>query len=81
MVGNIHETVIDSKGRITLSKEIRKSLGMLSGTRVRISVEDSHIIIEKAITPEEFINTMKGFIKNKSELPEMDPLDLKNIWK
>lgn len=80
MVGNIHEMVIDSKGRITLSKETRQYLGLLPGMKIRINIEGDHIVIEKAITPEEFITTMNGFVKKGSELPVTDPLDLKHIW-
>ena len=79
---NIHESIIDSKGRITLSKEIRRSPGLSSGMKIRINIEVDHIIIEKAIPPEEFITTtMKGFVKKESTLPVTDPLDLKHIWK
>ncbi|MHB8372286.1 MAG: AbrB/MazE/SpoVT family DNA-binding domain-containing protein [Thermoplasmataceae archaeon] len=81
MVGNIHEATIDNKGRILLSKKIRKSLGLSAGMKVKLNVESDRIIIEKVISPDEFITRMKGFIKKGSNIPASEPLFLKQIWK
>ena len=80
-VGMVQETVIDDKGRIVISKEIRDSLGLKNGMRVKLRTESDRIIIEKAVSPEEFIGKMKGFIKKDSKIPVSDPIDLKKIWK
>ncbi len=81
MVGKAQEATIDDKGRIILPKEIRKSLGLSAGMKVKLNVESDRIIIEKVISPEEFITRMNGFIKKGSKIPASDPLSLKQIWK
>ncbi len=81
VVGTTQETVIDDKGRILLSKEIRDALGLKRGMAVKLHAESNRIIIDKSVSPEEFIKNMKGFIKKDSKVPVSDPLDLKRIWK
>jgi AbrB family looped-hinge helix DNA binding protein len=80
-VGMIQETVIDEKGRIMISKKVRDALGFKNGMKVKLSTESERIIIEKAISPEDFIKNMKGFIKKDSKIPLSDPIDIKKIWK
>jgi AbrB family looped-hinge helix DNA binding protein len=80
-VGIMQETVIDEKGRIVISKNIRKSLGLMDGMKVKIYIESNRLIIEKSVSPDEFRVKMRGFIKKGSEVPVSDPLQLKLIWK
>ncbi|MCL4349975.1 MAG: AbrB/MazE/SpoVT family DNA-binding domain-containing protein [Candidatus Thermoplasmatota archaeon] len=80
-VGMTKETVIDKKGRIVISKEVRDELGLKEGTRIRLHIESDKLIIEKSVSPEEFTNKMRGFIKKGSKVPVSDPIDLKQIWK
>ena len=80
-MGITQETVIDDRGRIVISKEVRDALGLKNGMIVKLHAESNRIIIEKAVSPEEFIENMKGFIKKDSKVPVSDPLDLKKIWK
>ena len=40
---------IDGKGRITFSKDVRQSFGLVSGIKVKIDVESDLIIIEKVL--------------------------------
>ena len=75
------ETVIDEKGRIVISKELRSSLGFKNGMKVKLHIESDRLIIEKSVSPEEFRNKMRGFIKRGSRVPTSDPIDLKHIWK
>ena len=80
-MGNLYETTVDEEGRITLSKEVRKAFCIVPGDKVKIETESDRIIIEKAISPDEFIASMIGFIKDDSAVPLSDPLNLKQIWK
>ena len=80
-MGIMQETVIDEKGRIVISKNIRKSLGLMDGMKVKIYIESNRLIIEKSVSPDEFRVKMRGFIKKGSEVPISDPLQLKLIWK
>ena len=61
-VGITQETVIDEKGRIVISKNIRDSLGLKNGMRVKIYIESNRLIIEKSVSPDEFRAKMRGFI-------------------
>ena len=63
MVGGMHEATVDGKGRITFSKDVRQSFGLVSGIKVKIDVESDRIIIEKVISADEFIASMNGFLK------------------
>lgn len=54
---------------------------MVSEIKVKIDFESDRIIIEKAISPAEFIASMNGFIKENSKVTVSDPLNLKQIWK
>jgi AbrB family looped-hinge helix DNA binding protein len=74
------EAIVDEKGRIVISKDVRSSLGLKNGMRVKLHIESDKLIIEKAVSPEEFINKMNGFIKKDSKLPITDPLKLKHMW-
>ncbi|MCL5783439.1 MAG: AbrB/MazE/SpoVT family DNA-binding domain-containing protein [Candidatus Thermoplasmatota archaeon] len=80
-VGMTQETVIDEKGRILISKEVRNSLGLKHGMRLKPHIESDRLIIEKSVSPDEFCANMKGFIKKGSEVPVSDPIKLKQIWK
>lgn len=75
------ETIIDGKGRIVISKNVRNSLGLKNGMRVKLHIESDRLIIEKSVSPEEFRTKMRGFIKKGSKVPISDPIDLKHIWK
>lgn len=75
------DSVVDDKGRIVISKEARISLGLKSGTKVRLHIESDKLVIEKAVSPEEFRNRMRGFIKKGSKVSKSDPIRLKEIWR
>ena len=79
-MGMTQETVIDEKGRIVISKDVRISLGLKKGMRVKLHIESDRLIVEKSVSPEEFRTKMKGFIKKRSRVPISDPIDLKRIW-
>ncbi len=79
-MGMTQETEIDEKGRIVISKDVRSSLGLKSGMRVKMHIESDKLIIEKSVSPEEFRAEMRGFIKKGSKVPMSDPMDLKRIW-
>ncbi len=80
-VGIAQETVINEKGRIVISKDVRSSLGLKNGMRVKMHIESDKLIIEKSVSPEEFRTKMRGFIKKGSKVPVSDPIDLKQVWK
>ncbi len=48
--------LVDSKGRVTLPRDVRRSLGVKPGDRFRITVVGSRIVLEKAEDPFEVLN-------------------------
>jgi AbrB family looped-hinge helix DNA binding protein len=72
------EVFIDDKGRILIPKKAREKIGLLTGGKARLKVENKKIIIIPPISPEEFIQEMEGCIKEGP--PAINPLDLKKIW-
>jgi len=72
------EVVVDNKGRILIPKEVREKIGLETGGRARLKIEDKEITIIAPVSPEEFIGEMEGCIKEGS--PTVDPLELKKIW-
>ncbi|MDP2900606.1 MAG: AbrB/MazE/SpoVT family DNA-binding domain-containing protein [Candidatus Bathyarchaeota archaeon] len=77
-MGNVKELSVDDKGRLQLSKDIRKKLGIKGRGKVKVIVEDQEVIITAPMPREEFIEYMNGFIKGGK--PPVDPLSLKKIW-
>ena len=71
---------MDAKGRIMLPKKLRDTLGLDVGSKVRLSLEGTRIIIAPPVSPEDFVSKMKGCIKKGSAIPEVDPIELKRIW-
>lgn len=80
MSGRMSEATLDSKGRIMLPKTFREALGLEAGGRVRLYHRGNSIIVTPPVKPEEFMEKMKGCIKEGSAIPKVDPLELKRIW-
>lgn len=76
----VDEAVIDSKGRVAIPKQLRESLDLREGTKVKLLLEEGKIVIMKPVAPEEFIREMEGFIKEGSPIQKANPLKLKEIW-
>jgi len=74
------EVVVDSKGRIVIPEDVRKKLGLRSGSRVKVRVEQGAVVITKGVEAKEFIKEMEGFLKEGSPVQATDPLRLKEIW-
>jgi len=74
------EAILDSKGRIMLPKAFRDALGLEAGRKVRLYLQGNSIIVTPPIKPEEFMQKMKGCIKEGSAIQKVDPLKLKRIW-
>ena len=74
------EVVVDSKGRIVIPEDIRKKVGLGSGSRVKVRVERGAVVITKGVEAKEFTKEMEGFLKKGSPVRATDPLKLKEIW-
>ncbi len=74
------EATVDDKGRILLPKKIRESMELGSGRKVRLSVEGKRLIISAPVSPDEFVEEMRGFIKEGSVITRKNPIELKRIW-
>lgn len=71
------ETVLDTKGRVAVPKEIREKLNLREGAKLKVSIEERKIIITPPISPEEFVKEMEGFVR--IDIKE-SPLEVKKIW-
>ena len=74
----IEEVTVDNKGRVLIPKEVRDKVGLQTGGKARLKVEQERIIIMPPISPEEFIHEMEGCIKEGT--PTINPLELKKMW-
>jgi len=74
------EAIIDKKGRIVIPKRFREGLGLREGAKVRLAMEEGKIVVMRSVTPEEFIREMEGCVKEGSQIPKINPLELKKIW-
>jgi len=72
------EVLVDNKGRILIPKNIREKIGLETGTKAQLKIENHKLFIQPPTQPEEFIQEMEGCIKEGT--PALDPLDLKKIW-
>ena len=75
---SIEEVDIDDKGRVLIPKKVRDKVGLKTGRKARMKIENGRIIIMPPISPEEFIDEMEGCIKEG--IPKISPLKLKEIW-
>ncbi len=55
--------LVDSKGRVTIPKDMRESLGVKSGDRFRITMVGRKIILEKTEDPFEVLESILKDIK------------------
>lgn len=56
-------TTVDSKGRIVLPKEVRKQLGITTGSEVEIREEDGQAVVEPEDDPDEIVDDLEGLIE------------------
>jgi len=54
---------VDSKGRVTIPKEVRDSLDIKEGSHVEIHTEDGHVVVKPERDPEDIIDEMVGILK------------------
>jgi len=74
------EAKVDEKGRIQLPKDIRESVKLGEGDRVRLTVQGKRVIVSAPVRPREFSEKMRGFIRRGSRVQKSDPMKLKKIW-
>jgi AbrB family looped-hinge helix DNA binding protein len=67
---------VDTRGRVTLPKEVREDLGLEPGTEVEINDENGRIVIEPERDPEDTIVELEQRIEEPYELaPPVDEPD------
>lgn len=76
------ERTVEEKGRVTIPKAMRESLGLEPGDRIHVEVADGHVLVRPSVSREEFI-AMAGCINDETrreDAEEIDPTELKKIW-
>jgi len=76
----VEEATMDKKGRIVIPRHFREGLGLREGAKVRLVMEEGKIVVMRLVTPEEFVRKMEGCVKEGSQIPKINPLELKKIW-
>jgi AbrB family looped-hinge helix DNA binding protein len=69
---------LDEKGRLTLPKELRESLGLEPGQEVRLSVEGGGVVVRPRVSREEFAEEMVGCVNEETrrdDAEDVDPFD------
>ena len=61
-------TTVSSKGQVVIPSELRQKLGIASGTRVAIRVEQDHLVLEP-IT-DAYIRSFRGSLKGPVSMVE-----------
>ncbi len=72
------EVTVDKKGRVLIPKEFRDKIGLQTGGKARLKIENKNIIVMPPISPEEFIKEMEGCVREGT--PDINPLKLKKLW-
>lgn len=65
---------------MVIPEEVRKELGLVEGSRIRVRVEHDSVVIKKSMEAHEFMKRTEGFLKEGSHVKAEDPLRLKQIW-
>lgn len=58
-------SLISPKFQIVIPREIRKSMGLQPGQRIKFIEKDGHIVLSPILTPDQLV----GFLKDKAHLP------------
>lgn len=77
------ERRVDEKGRVTIPRSIRDSLGIEAGSDVTTSVDGGTVVIRPQISREEFAETMAGVVSAETRAADAEPTDprtLKADW-
>ncbi|MBI4362781.1 MAG: AbrB/MazE/SpoVT family DNA-binding domain-containing protein [Euryarchaeota archaeon] len=76
------ETVVDGRGRVTLPRKVRGSLGLEPGKRVVVESRGGEVVLRPAVSREDVMRELKGCITRKNKVGgRTDPLKVKEIWK
>ncbi len=69
--GNHMETTATSKGQVVIPSSVRRKLGIKSGTRIQVELDEQNSqIILKPIT-REYIHSLRGRLRGKGLLTEL----------
>jgi bifunctional DNA-binding transcriptional regulator/antitoxin component of YhaV-PrlF toxin-antitoxin module len=71
---------VDSKKRVVLPDNVRRKSGIKVGSKLKARAKDGSIRLTKSISPDEFLASMEGILKEGSPVQVSDPLRLKEIW-
>lgn len=72
------DRTVDEKGRVTIPKAMRESLGLEPGDSVHLEVEEGGVFIRPSVSRESFIASMEGCINEETRRPDaeaVDPMD------
>jgi AbrB family looped-hinge helix DNA binding protein len=72
-----YESTMTSKGTITIAAPIREALGLKPGGKVRLSLmKDRRILIEPAISVDDFIKFRDELLTESPDVPSLSPSEI-----
>jgi len=75
----ISDSVIDTKGRILIPKDIRERMNLLPGMKLLIKIENENLLILKPTTDEDFRKEVNIFRKKLKEL-QVEPISFEKLF-
>ncbi len=82
-MGTSERRRVDGKGRVTLPRSVRESLGIEAGEEVTVELDDGQVVIRPQVSREAFVEAMVGCIDEEtrdSSANPTDPRELKADW-
>lgn len=74
-----NERRVDEKGRVTIPRSIRESLGIEPGEEVTITVADDRVVIRPQVSRKEFAETMAGVVSDETRAADAEPTDPRSL--
>lgn len=69
------ERQVDEKGRVTIPRRMRESLGIEPGEAVTVTLDDGRVVIRPQVSREEFVDTMAGVVGAEARAGDAEPSD------
>lgn len=69
-------TSIDDRGRVTIPREIRRTLDLKKDQNLTVELRNKEIVLKPGLQMEEFMSQLRGCVKGS----RLKPTELKEIW-
>lgn len=73
------ERRVDEKGRVTIPRSIRETLGIEPGEEVALTLEEGSVVIRPQVSREAFVETMVGCVDDGTRAADAEPADPREL--